>query len=192
MEERLRMIKCTVPVCNVPSSSFRYVEEKLLAGLEDYLKGVALEEERLSEGFKTSPQENPYPGMIEQINKELNALEKQKRNIHNAFERGVYDDGTFIERIKDVSEQVALAKKNLDVLQEENKKFIINQKAIPETKKIITSVIEGYKLTTDVSIQNRLLRSVIDKVIYKRKPGSQKADFELEIYVKNFVDMMIK
>nr|WP_040411495.1 hypothetical protein [Desulfosporosinus sp. OT] len=52
MEQRLRMIKCITPSCTVPSSSFKYVEEKLLRGLEKYLESLILEEERISEGLQ--------------------------------------------------------------------------------------------------------------------------------------------
>lgn len=46
------MIKCITPSCTVPSSSFKYVEEKLLRGLEKYLESLILEEERISEGLQ--------------------------------------------------------------------------------------------------------------------------------------------
>jgi hypothetical protein len=44
--------------------------------------------------------------------------------------------------------------------------------------------------TNDVTVKNRLLRSVIDRIIYTRQPGSKNDDFEFEIYVKKFVDIM--
>jgi DNA invertase Pin-like site-specific DNA recombinase len=191
MEDRLKMIKCTVPVCNTPSSSFRYVEGKLLSGLNDYLNGLVIKEERINSGLEnTISSENAYPEMINKLEKELAELEKQKKSIHGAFERGVYDDQTFLERIRDISEYIAKVSKNIKILNVENEKSIINSKAVPETKKIITNVIENYKTTLDVTVKNRLLRSVIDKVIYHRQLGSKKDDFELEIFVKKFADII--
>jgi DNA invertase Pin-like site-specific DNA recombinase len=189
MEDRLKMIKCTVPVCDVPSSSFIYVERKLLLGLSQYLEGLIIEEKRLEEENESIGNENPYPDLINRSKKELEELEKQKRSIHNAFERGVYDDQTFLERIRDVSEEITEIQKNAANLKVEEEKFILNSRSIPEAKMIITNVIEGYNATDDVAIKNRLLRSVLNQVIYNRKPGSKKDDFELELFIKEFSDM---
>jgi site-specific DNA recombinase len=87
-----------VKKCGNKSSNFKYVEEKLLQGLRDWLEKY--ESEYNSESQEPSTLSYTYNRNLESLQKELKELSGQKNKLHNLLERGVYDIDTFLDKSK--------------------------------------------------------------------------------------------
>ena len=175
------MLKCITASCPVPSSSFKYVEEKLLKGLEDYLQDLILDEKRLKEKTEAKQPDNPYPKMITEAEKELKELEKQVDSLDNLLEQGVYTIEKYTVRSGKLNEVTSKQKKTVKQLIAANEQFIEQTENIPKRIKTITRVIECYKMTDDITIKNKLLKEIMIKAVYNREPNTLKGDFKLEI-----------
>ncbi|HZK85861.1 MAG TPA: recombinase family protein [Desulfosporosinus sp.] len=185
IEQRLRMLKCTTPSCTVRSSSFKYVEEKILRGLADYLKDLILEEEKIKLQYRKIKEDNIYPKLIIDAEKESDGLQKQVDKTDTFLEQGVYSIEKYTERSKKLKEEITRINKVLKELTEENGKYLDRNERLPEQIETITNVIQGYNKSTDVSIRNKLLKQVLIKVIYHREHEVKKGNFTVDLLVRN-------
>ncbi|MGC7873719.1 recombinase family protein [Desulfosporosinus sp. SYSU MS00001] len=187
MEQRLRMVKCITPGCTVRSSSFKYIEERLLAALEDYLEDLILEEEKIKLHYKKIKEDNLYPKLILDAEKQLDGLQKQVDKIDTFLEQGVYSIEKYTERSQKLNQEILRVNKVLKELKEENSRYLNRTEGIPKRIDTVTRVIRGYvkaKVENDVTLQNKLLKQVLVRVIYHREQEIEKGDFDLNLEVK--------
>lgn len=170
-------IMCTKK-CGCKSSRFDYVEKAILQGLSDYYKElkVVINKKNIVDNTEM------YKKQIGLLNKELNVLKKQRNNIFDLFEQGMYDEKTFIERSSNVSDRIELVSSQIYLLEKENKKT--QRKGI--TAKEIKYVMDAYKIS-DIETKNKLLKSVLHKVEYKKNKNQKNDDFEINLFPKIYV-----
>lgn len=160
------------------------LEEKILENLKDILEHF--EQQILSNTVenKNNDKVNNLKHTLSLLEKESLEINKQKNNLHDFLERGVYDVETYLERTQ------ILSKKS-----DENKKAIKNTIELIENEKTINinyndlvpnlkTVLENYNRTNDVKLKNFLLKTVIDEIIYYKEKGKRTAKFEIEIKLK--------
>ena len=118
------------------------------------------------------------------LEKESQELNKQKNNLHDLLERGIYDVDTYLERTQILSKKSDANKQAI----ENTLQLIENEKSINvnynELALSIKLVLDSYKKTDDIELKNFLLKSVIDEIIYFKEKGKRKAKFELDIKLK--------
>lgn len=118
------------------------------------------------------------------LEKESNEIQKQKNNLHDFLERGIYDVDTYLERTSVLTQK-----------SEENKRAIDNTKALidkeksidinySELVKSISNVLDDYRKTDDIQLKNCLLKSIIDEIVYFKEKNKRTAKFEIEIKLK--------
>lgn len=180
-------LMCVGPTCPNVSSPLHLVEKKLLQILKDWLEVYKLEIKK--QGKQENILEvNVIEKSIENIDNELETLNKQLNSLHDFLERGIYNVDTFMERSKILNDKINIAKENKKEL--ENK--LNNIATIEENKKTIIPRIEKviglYWKAKTPKEKNELLKEVIDKVVYTKKEGgrwSGKVDsFTLDLYPK--------
>lgn len=117
--------------------------------------------------------------------KELKELTIQKDNLHDLLERGIYTVEVFLERQQSVAERIKKTQEEMAQLQQEIEKEQLKEKNINEYIPTVKKVLEAYRQTDDVEKKNRLLKSVLEKATYLRKPEWTKKDqFVIQIYPK--------
>jgi len=170
-------IMCTKK-CGCKSSRFDYVEKSILEGLSDYLKQMEL----VIKKKDVTDDTEIYKKQIELLTKELNTLKKQKNNIFDLFEQGMYDEKTFIERSNNVSNRMDSTVSQLSLLQEKIEK----KKKKEISTKEIKDVVDAYEFSS-IEVKNRLLKSVLYKVEYKKNKEQKNDDFEINLFPKIYV-----
>lgn len=118
------------------------------------------------------------------IGKKAVELNKQKNNLHDLLEKGVYDVDTYLERTQVLSKKTDENKNAIDStleLIESEKNININYNELAISIKL---VLENYKKTDDIKLKNFLLKSVIDEIIYFKEKDKRNAKFELDIKLK--------
>ena len=164
-------------------SNIDLVESKLLEALNILLKDYKLQ--ILNENS------NNIDNLIKinetSIENNLDELEKAKKQLNKVYdmlELGIYSKETFIERSN-------LVKKHISEIQQIIKNLNIERNNILDSKKHkeiiiprIENVISSYWEASNISMKNKLLKSVLEKVEYKKINPKSKEDFELVLYPK--------
>ena len=130
------------------------------------------------------PFHNNAKHTLQLLEKESQELNKQKNNLHDFLERGIYDVDTYLERTQILSKKT-----------DENKNAISNVLALIENEKHIDinyndlmpnikAVLDNYAKTDDIQLKNYLLKSIIEEIIYFKEKGKRNAKFEIDIKLK--------
>lgn len=177
-------IRCVNPQCRgiQKGATMEIVEKRVINSLEQIIEGIEVDGK--VENKKTSPLPGKKKAFLTK-QKELDEIMSQKNNLHDLLEQGVYDINTFMERQKVLAERIQECEKIIVDLQRE-----IDDEESRENQNIhflprAREAIQAYKETDCIEEKNRLLKSVVGKISFRRKVDWKKKDeFELEIYPK--------
>lgn len=184
-ESAVRIICGNRPdLCDCKSSKFDDLEKKIIDVLEQQLNFY--ESDLANEKHdKTAHKQvaDVAEAQLAAITVEINEYNKQKDNLHNLLERGVYDIETFLERSTIISEQLALLHEQKGKI-EKQLLFASCEDNVSEIMyPLLKSVLISYKLSHSAEEQNNLLRSVVDHIIYKKTQDQKLDDFSIEAYM---------
>lgn len=171
--------------CNENRGVKNYVLENTIL---EHLENILEEFEKQIFANKMESKENDrvvnLKHTLSLLEKESVELNKQKNNLHDLLERGVYDIDTYLERTHILSTKTDENKKaiasTLELIEKEES-ININYSEIAVSIKM---VLENYRKTDDVKLKNFLLKSVIDEIIYFKEKNKRTAKFEIDIKLK--------
>lgn len=171
--------------CNNKSSKFKYVEQKLLDGLQEWLISYKAKWENMD--FGNEPNYNKIKVLekgLSNLKKELSETENQKNKLHDLLERGVYDVDTYLERSKVIADILETLQSNIIKVEDEliNTKERLNaqQEIVPQ----VEHVLELYPKTENAAKKNKLLKTVLEKAVYKKEKHQRNDEFSLTLYPK--------
>ncbi|MGC4375882.1 recombinase family protein [Fictibacillus sp. Mic-4] len=178
-------IKCYNDFCQSKSSRFEYVEGKLIAGLQ-----LTLDQ------FKAQWRQNEMPkndnknvitlkeNAVKSLEKEKSDLEKQIGNLHDLLEKGIYDVDTYLERSKTLADRLNKVKFSLSTAKKELEEELNRETAQKNIIPKLENVLKIYNETDEPQIKNNLLKSVLEKAVYKKEKIQRDDDFDLSLYIK--------
>lgn len=122
---------------------------------------------------------------MKQKQDERGEVDKQRENIHDLLERGVYTIEMFMERQQLLSDRIKGIEQDIQSLEQdierEKKRSSHEDQYMPKVER----VIDAYKKTDDISKKNRLLKSILEKADYYRSYSSKGPDdFMITLYPK--------
>jgi len=164
-------------------SNISYVEDKLIQSLKILLNDYEI---KLVNNDNTDIELMLKINLENQnkINVDLEKYQVQLNNIYDLLEQGVYSKEIFNNRLNLLNEKINEAKESLEILQknysEINNSLNNRTKFVPKIKK----VIDTYYSTDDIDLKNKLLKSILQKVEYKKVNPKTKDDFKLTLYPK--------
>lgn len=178
-----KQIVCTNNRCNTKSSYTHLIEQNLLAALTRWLENY-----KLSFTNNSPTIENEVMSLksnsLKNIENEIEATIKQKTKLFDLLERGVYDETTFHERSQMLEKRVLelnnIKSSLIDEIDNFERAAIATKLRIPTFEKIL----DLYTHTNNIEIKNRLLKTLLEKVEYKKEPHQKLDDFELILYPK--------
>lgn len=159
-------------------------EQTILDQLQDILE--SFEKEILSNKIesKDNSRIDNLKHTLQLLEKESQELNKQKNNLHDFLERGIYDVDTYLERTQILSKKTDENKNAinniLDLIENEKHIDINYNDLMPNIK----AVLDNYAKTDDVKLKNSLLKTVIDEIIYYKEKNKRNAKFEIDIKLK--------
>ncbi|MCR8744383.1 recombinase family protein [Romboutsia lituseburensis] len=170
--------------CRNRGTKLSIIEDRILDSLKDWLHNYKVSLSNKEVEYKSNDLDN-YNKIVINLRNELSELDKQKNNLHDLLERGIYDVDTFIERSNNLKDRIDsisnTLNSTLEIIDYEKKKNIATTNIIPN----LEYVIDQYYSIDDITIKNNLLKSVIDKVIYtKDHKRRDEHDFNIVIYPK--------
>lgn len=162
-------LRCFTKGC-CPASRLEYVEEALLEALWDVLSAQP----------SAQPRRDPAPlkGALAAAKKEIALAQRQKSNLYDLLEQGVYTPAVFEERhavlekkLQKLHENEAAQRKNLENL------------LAASTLKGAATLLDDYMEGTPAQ-KNTLLKNLIAKITYEKPPGSPRRTFSLTVHFK--------
>ncbi|NLZ54273.1 MAG: recombinase family protein, partial [Thermoanaerobacteraceae bacterium] len=178
---------CTGPTCTNVSSPLYLVEEKLLNVLEDWLKKYKvkiMQQEAQGDNLEI----DIIKQSIDNINNELKTLNKQLNSLYDLLEQGIYSTEVFLERSTLLNDKITAAKKDKKELENKLEQISNREEGKKEFIPKVENVINSYWSLKTPKEKNKLLKEVLEKVVYAKEEGgrwSGKVDeFELKLYPK--------
>ncbi|ALC92087.1 recombinase [Bacillus sp. FJAT-18017] len=176
-------VRCNKPSCRGKQKSalLPLVEERILNSLEEYVKEFEVKVSHSAERENLSPQ---LGKLLLKKEKEKAEYTKQKNKLHDFLERGIYDIDTFMERQATIGDNLKTIEAEMKSIQDEIEIERVREKQVLDFLPRTLKVLETYRQTDDIVKKNQLLKSVLEKVTYRRHPDSKKSDeFEIQLYL---------
>lgn len=142
--------------CGNKSIRFDKFEKVLLIALENYYKNLEL-------SIEIKPKKDDDTILLKNLKNELNKLNTQKEKLFDFLERGIYTEEIFVDRFKKIEDRISNLTDELNKLTKQSKSKI-NKETIIHIK----NIIEEYKIEEDISLKNKLLKTILNKIEYTR------------------------
>lgn len=126
--------------------------------------------------------------LLKQLEKESITLTKQKENLHDLLEKGIYDIDTYLDRSKILTDKIDINKKAIEKVKNDIEDETNNSIDISEVVPKLENLLELYPVTSNVINKNKLLKTVLDSIIYYKEKNKRNSQFELDIKFKSNVD----
>lgn len=168
--------------CGNKSSKFKYVESKLLESMKEWVENYKLNINKLEQEHKIDSNVETHMKVLAALENEAAELEKQKGNLHDLLERGIYDVDTYLVRSQNLADRIEQNR----ISTEETRKIIEREIEKNHAKKnvipLIQNVLELYSKTEDIEQKNLLIKSIIDRAEYFKEKNQKNDDFTLIVY----------
>lgn len=178
-------IMCRNGRCTNRSSRFEYVERRILEGLKDLITSYR---NQWAQNAEIEAKQNDVIDirrkMIERLEKELGELEKQKNRLHDFLERKIYDEDTYLERSRNLSDRIENTRLSIQTARDELEKELqreLNQKDIIPR---LENVLELYTKLDDPLQKNQLMKTILESAVYKKEQDQRNDNFALVLYPK--------
>lgn len=153
------MLRCTTKGCPTKACAVSIVERSVLDILSGWLTVF-------SDDAPVSSIADPRADAIAAARASLQRLSAQRDRIFAAFEDGAYDSATFVKRRNDKDAEIAAAQAALDELLADTTPS--PEECIRLHLPAIRTALDLYDLADDPMDKNRILKSVISRIEYKK------------------------
>ncbi len=166
---------CPKAHCTNIGSNLALVEQETIKALQEY---ISSQKELLA---TYNPAEEDDNVMFVSLSKELDKYNKQLDKAYELVEQGIYTPQEFTKRTKTIKDKITNTEKELNKYQIKLNKDRI-EKLLPKIEK----VIDSYYKVTSVEKKNKLLKSVISYIEYKKEKGGRgyESNFSIIIHPK--------
>lgn len=166
---------CAKAHCTNIGSNLALVEAEVISGLQEYINS---QKELLT---TYNPAEEDDNVMVAALSKDLEKYNKQLEKSYELVEQGIYTPEEFTKRTKVIKEKINSTTKELNKYQVKLNKVRI-EKLLPKIEK----VIESYYKVDSAEKKNKLLKSVISFIEYKKDKGGRgyENNFTIAIHPK--------
>lgn len=166
---------CPKAHCTNIGSNLALVEQETIKALQEY---ISSQKELLA---TYNPAEEDDNVMFVSLSKELDKYNKQLDKAYELVEQGIYTPQEFTKRTKTIKDKITNTKKELNKYQIKLNKDRI-EKLLPKIEK----VIDSYYKVTSAEKKNKLLKSVISYIEYKKEKGGRgyESNFSIVIHPK--------
>lgn len=166
---------CPKAHCTNIGSNLALVEQETIKALQEY---ISSQKELLT---TYNPAEEDDNVMFVSLSKELDKYNKQLDKAYELVEQGIYTPQEFTKRTKTIKDKITNTEKELNKYQIKLNKDRI-EKLLPKIEK----VIDSYYKVTSAEKKNKLLKSVISYIEYKKEKGGRgyESNFSIVIHPK--------
>lgn len=164
---------CPNPDCDTVGANLSAVEARIVAAAGPWLDGRRLSGDRSASDGEITREIRRQS--LARLAREIAALERQRENLRDLLERGVYDAETFQTRWAVIEARLERAERDKAALENFKDEAHEDARALPE-----------YHALTPAA-RNAALKSVLDRVVYRKEPRSRRNgpdEFTLDLFPK--------
>ena len=146
------------------------------AGLDEVSAAYEENEAAIHASEDAKPQQDDSRQIAQTIEKQIATAKSQDDRLHDLLEQGIYDTDTFLQRHAALNQRIALL---------EQAKSDLHPKGCLDTPKMverIQGVLDAYHSLPSQE-RNILLKTVLEKVIYRKEFGAKPAEFHLTLFL---------
>lgn len=174
--ERTFYYGCQTSRCETKNTFTHVVYDMVI----DELKKELERQQVVLADYDTSPEQDTRSDELEMLKVELDKKSMMLERACEAYETGIYDRQTYLERVQKVNAARAELQTRIETLEKEiEESEERHEKAVP----ILTKVVEEMHTLTPKE-QNDLLKMIIDKITYKKTESGAAIEPTLEISLK--------
>jgi site-specific DNA recombinase len=177
-------IRCIQPSCKgvQKGAGMGLVEQRVIDLLSEYAIDIAVS---YTKQTPVNDEEIPYKKiLVTNKQEEVAQLDKQKSNLHDLLERGVYDIDTFLERQQNLTVRINGLEEEIRNLLSEIQKEETRKSGVDELLPQLQTVLSEY-WDADIETRNQMLKTVLVKATYlRKKEWTKKDEFVLQLYPK--------
>lgn len=179
-------LMCAYTECPTVSSFLSLVEEAVLDGLREIIKGYKLNSSLLDENNNDVISEKEI--LINTKEKELLQLNTQKDRLYDFLEQGIYTTEIFLKRSEELRVRISDCSSSIEKLKvelEHDKKLLEKKyNYIPRCEELLEHYWDW-----DIKTRNDVLKELIEKIVYSKDKRNhfrreEEVKFTLEIYPK--------
>lgn len=173
---------CPKKNCTNKSSRFQFVEGVLIESLKLWLSQY-----RSRWDSNPLPEENNTIVIIKEkalqhLKRELKDLNHQKNRLHDLLEKEIYDNTTYLERSRKLTERIHEAKIGISEIELILSHHLSQEKTRNSIIPKIENLLETYYEIIDPAIRNQMLKAVLEYATYRKEKNQQGNDFTLVLY----------
>ena len=177
--DRQEMLICPYTSCKTVGSDLRIVESSILSGISDWLHTFELTITPIDDS-KDFEMETMQRSLIS-LKKDLTSLQAQEKRAFELVEQNVYTVDQFLMRSKELADRKLQMETKVQTISDDMK----NRKSNKESKSIlipnIKHVLATYPEAQTPEEKNKLLRSIIEKVVYFKTTGGRYQESNMSI-----------
>lgn len=171
-------LKCTTLKCKTVASRLKSIEDKVIEELKEELEDFKYYLNNQAEADKLQQKK-----INNEISVILSAIKKKDKALDTCcelLEDGVYTREKYFKRVNVLTEEKNSLQSNLEALKaiSDNKSDKIRS-SVPILEKCLNKYYD-----LDIVGRNKLLKSIIKRIEYKRTDSTRLAPFELKIFLK--------
>lgn len=140
------------------------VETAVIKSLKAWIKELPAEPKESNSGNQAAQ----FEKLVSQRKIDVEKLESQMQRAYELVEQGVYTIDVFQDRIKQLKEKHAAAEKALKEAKKQADSYTAAEKAKKEMLPKAKSVLEAYESAQTAEEKNKLLRSILSRIDYKK------------------------
>ena len=175
-------IRCPIRGCKTAGIAAETLENSILDVLRKWTVKYSTTAPQPAKSAQKDAQQTAMARQLETLNTQLDRL-------YDLLEQGIYTPAEFVKRRDDINNRIAATQDEMKKAEVMPSQDEIIQMNLPK----VESLLDIYSMTLDPQERNKLLRSVIEKVIYKKtvrcKRNENPADFlELDVIARYLGD----
>lgn len=172
-------IICNNRFCDCKGSNFDLVEDRVLNLITDWLKQYKLNMGKRKP--KVTSEAEVQSQLIASLKSELKVLDDQKGSLFDFLERKIYDEATFLERSKLLSERIQDTQNKITHAEAKLAEAVKLEKTEKDIIPSLQEALKLYKRSTDQQRKNMLMKSILVRIEYTKEKSQHGDDFSIKI-----------
>ncbi len=162
-------IGCNTAGCKCVAAPFKYVEQRVLSILNEWVSEYSAQKSEAEQEDKLSLE---IENALAQTDLQIKAYRSQLDKIYDFLERGVYTEEVFKQRSSAIERQIEELEQKTDMLNSEYALVEERKKVRVEFAPTVAHLLTIYD-DIDAGEKNRLLKLIIQRIIYEKDVNGQ-------------------
>ena len=162
-------LMCPTPGCPTVSHRLDEVEDALLDSIQLWLTDYQLQCKAVNAAERTDD-ERQAEEAVRRLQRNVNTLREQQGRLYDLLEQGIYSNEIFLERSRILAEKIAAAQQAVadaeTAAEQRAAAMRLRRNIVPSME----HVLQVYHSQGSPEERNRLLKQVLDKVVYQKLP----------------------